>query len=432
MGPYAILRVEKLRRMGNVGGSGQHTFREVDTPNADPARADFNTVLKGPDTASGIVQAVRQRAALATHKAKDAVPCLEYLCAFSPGAPVRDVPQYFRDALAWLEAQHGEANVVGAVVHDDETTPHMCAYVVPLVHRPAGTRLRNVAGGRDAEGNRRRKIIEQRVEESTWLSAAAYVGSRRKLAAMQTSYAQEVARKHGLKRGIPGSRARHIKVKTFYALLDGHGAPNASAEELAKLAAAAVRVATQRKGEAERAARELERQQEEARRFRMQAERERLEEVARKRDHEAALDAEYRRRQEELEAQWEQAQAAERAHRTRLETELRDLRQKLANLRAWVVHLVQECWAALWTGGVRTVQTVLENASHKLKTSLGEPPTAWREDAWELPNGEWRWLVFDPDGVERAEGLARSREQAMEEAKEWIAHQSAGQQLGIG
>jgi hypothetical protein len=42
---YAILRVAKLKTMGNVGGQSMHVERLWETPNADPARLELNQRL---------------------------------------------------------------------------------------------------------------------------------------------------------------------------------------------------------------------------------------------------------------------------------------------------------------------------------------------------------------------------------------------------
>ncbi len=34
--PYAIIRHAKIKTLGNLAASAQHTFRERETPNADP------------------------------------------------------------------------------------------------------------------------------------------------------------------------------------------------------------------------------------------------------------------------------------------------------------------------------------------------------------------------------------------------------------
>ena len=91
---------------------------------------------------------------------------------------------YFRDALDWLKNKHGAENVVYAGIHRDETTPHMYAYVVP------------------------------RVGEK--LNCRQFLGGARALNEMQTDFAQSVGIKHGLERGLEGSRARHTAIGQYY------------------------------------------------------------------------------------------------------------------------------------------------------------------------------------------------------------------------
>ncbi len=39
---------------------------------------------------------------------------------------------YFRRALEWIEDRHGKENVLSAVIHRDEATPHMTVMTIPL------------------------------------------------------------------------------------------------------------------------------------------------------------------------------------------------------------------------------------------------------------------------------------------------------------
>jgi hypothetical protein len=225
MPDFAILRTAKLKDSRSLSGSAEHTFRERDTPNADPRRTPQNVILVGPSTAAGIVDAVESRAGQATERDAKAVPCIEYLITASPKAgAVAGADQgeaYLRDALAWLQKRHGAENVVSAVIHLDETTPHLAAYVVPLVETPGKTRKRSVlAGGKDPAGKPLRKTIEVQEAPQLRLSASHYLGNRDKLSAMQTQFAEEVGKPHGLERGIKGSRAKHQRVQRFYGSLD--------------------------------------------------------------------------------------------------------------------------------------------------------------------------------------------------------------------
>ena len=183
---YAILRIQKLKSAIAVHRSMKHSFRAQTTPNADPRLTPENTHIGAQSVAEGMA-AFRSR--LPAKHRKDAVQCIEYLMTASPEAMQgRDEQDaYFRDALEWLKARHGAENVIHAGIHRDEQTPHMYAYVVPL----------------DADTGR--------------LNAKKWFGGARALSEMQTEFAQQVGFRHGLERGIEGSRARHQRVKTYYA-----------------------------------------------------------------------------------------------------------------------------------------------------------------------------------------------------------------------
>jgi len=88
----------------------------------------------------------------------------------------------------WLENKYGKDRVVAAVVHRDEATPHLSAYVVPLT-------------------------------EDGRLSAKEFIGSRSTMRDDQTSFAESVSRL-GLERGIKGSQATHQTVQHYYESLN--------------------------------------------------------------------------------------------------------------------------------------------------------------------------------------------------------------------
>ena len=201
MSRYAILRTQKLKATGAVWRSLKHAFREQPTPNADPAKAAQNAHL-GATSAAEAMQQVRAR--LPEKRRKDAVLAIEYLITASPEAmqamDARGRDAYFNDALKWLRERHGGANVVYAGIHRDESTPHMYAYVVPLD---------------EATG---------RLNARKWLGGHASV-----LSEMQTDFAEKVGARHGLERGIKGSRAKHERVSRHYGLV------NRAADQVAEL-----------------------------------------------------------------------------------------------------------------------------------------------------------------------------------------------------
>jgi hypothetical protein len=180
---YALLRTVKLKQIQEIASSLSHTFRTRDTPNADPDRADQNEHF-GPATPDEILAAITAK--LPAKRRSDAVLCIEYFIGASPGHrwPVGD-EEFFKDSIAWLAERHGEENVVSSHIHRDETTPHLVAYVVPL------------------DGDK--------------LNAKKWLGGKQKLSQMQSHFAENVGERHGLERGIEGSRASHVTIKEFYA-----------------------------------------------------------------------------------------------------------------------------------------------------------------------------------------------------------------------
>ena len=181
---YAILRTVKLKTMGNIGGSLAHNYRTRETPNAVPERLHLNQHdMASPDEVKAAIVAQ-----LPEKRRSDSVLCVEYFIGASPDYFTGDDPKgerYFATAVEWLKQRHGAENVVATSVHHDETSPHLVAYVIPL----------------DNNGK---------------LNAKSFLGGRAKLTAMQTDFAQAVGR-HGLERGIEGSKAQHQSIRDYYA-----------------------------------------------------------------------------------------------------------------------------------------------------------------------------------------------------------------------
>ncbi|WP_423842049.1 MobV family relaxase [Aeromonas hydrophila] len=206
---FAILRTQKLKAAVAVRRSLKHAFRAQNTPNADPARLKENSHL-GANSVEEAMAAFQQR--LPEKIRKNGVLAIEYLITGSPDGMNskrrRDQDAYFADALAWLKERHGAENLIYAGIHRDETTPHLYAYVVPL----------------DPQGK---------------LNCRHFLGGAKALSQMQTDFAERVGQRHGLQRGIEGSKARHTTVRQYYAALQqeapaplgdlraGHHAPGA-------------------------------------------------------------------------------------------------------------------------------------------------------------------------------------------------------------
>lgn len=224
--PPTILRMKKLKSWSAVATSGGHTWRTLRVPHADLDRTHLNEDWRAVTSPEALRTAIEGRLALITAAtAKSPVLCVEYLItarsdAFAEHGGETDAPAYFRAALAFLEERHGIANVVAANVQYDETAPHLVVYVVPLVERPARTMRKSVfAGGRDGEGKLKRVTKEIPQPADVVLSADHYNGTPAKLAMLQTAFADRVATKHGLARGLELSAASHTTNKQHHEAL---------------------------------------------------------------------------------------------------------------------------------------------------------------------------------------------------------------------
>jgi len=190
---YAVLRVAKLKTMGEIGGLGKHNERTRETRNADEARVGENVRLVGTGDWCADAQArlddappIRSNAVLAMEHVLTA--SREFYQAGDVGEQAARLSEWTERSMAWLRETYGDKNVVAAVLHRDEQTPHLQVLVVPIDER-----------GR--------------------LNAHAYTDGRAMLARMQDSYAAAV-RDLGLERGVRGSVAEHQTVKEWYSKIE--------------------------------------------------------------------------------------------------------------------------------------------------------------------------------------------------------------------
>lgn len=190
MSSFAILRIQKLKSDIAIQRSLKHSFREQTTPNADPERTHLNSHYKANNVESALANYSQILGTLTKKVRTNAVKAVEFLITASPEVMQEkdksEQMSYFRDALTFLKDKHGEENIVCAGVHFDETTPHMYVYVVPI-------------------------------DEKKHLNCRKFYGESDALSHLQTDFAINVGAKHGLDRGIQGSKAEHQSLKKYYA-----------------------------------------------------------------------------------------------------------------------------------------------------------------------------------------------------------------------
>jgi hypothetical protein len=134
----------------------------------------------------------------AERRNRDTVLCRELVLSASPShfRPGREhiggafdperVKAWARVSLAWARRLWPD-QLASAVLHLDEQTPHLHLLVVPRIAKPDGR----------------------------WKLNSKALFDRDKLRALQTSYGEAMA-PLGIRRGEPGSKAKHVEVSQFY------------------------------------------------------------------------------------------------------------------------------------------------------------------------------------------------------------------------
>ena len=213
---YVVLHLDKSP--SNEAAMTAHIARTQMPPNADPSRTHLNRELIAfPEGVADRTQAINYRLAHAglTRKiGKNQVKVIRVMLTGSPEDMKRieaegKLDQWCADNLAWLNKTFGADNVVSAVLHRDESTPHIHAAVVPIV---TGER-RKVKEKRIPDKPGKKKYRKKSPDAVRLCNDD--VMSRIKLKEYQDTYAEAMAG-YGLQRGIDGSVARHISTQEFY------------------------------------------------------------------------------------------------------------------------------------------------------------------------------------------------------------------------
>ncbi|OJV38818.1 MAG: mobilization protein [Bacteroidia bacterium 43-41] len=209
---YAVLHLEKTS--GTDSAMSAHIERTIAPKNADPERTHLNReLIEFPDGVRNRTQAIQHRlenAELKRKIAKNQVRAIRVLLTGSPDEMKQiesegKLDDWCDDNLHWLRKTYGVENIVSAVLHLDETTPHIHATLVPIVN----TERKKKKSEAQVKKNYRKK------NPNAARLSADDVMTRVKLKEYQDTYAEAMA-KYGLQRGIDGSEARHIGTSQFY------------------------------------------------------------------------------------------------------------------------------------------------------------------------------------------------------------------------
>ena len=215
---YAVLHLEKAK--GADSGMSAHIERTIEPKNADPTRTHLNReLIQFPDGVRNRTAAIQHRldtAGLRRKIGKNQVQAIRIVLT-GTHADMEQIEQtgrldeWCQDNINWLRKTYGADNVVSAVLHMDEETPHIHATIVPIV-----------------QTERKKQKKEQAVKKKYRTKAPAprlcadEVMSRANLIRYQDTYAEQMAA-YGLQRGIKGSEAQHISTHEYYRSLIAKG-----------------------------------------------------------------------------------------------------------------------------------------------------------------------------------------------------------------
>lgn len=103
---------------------------------------------------------------------------------FFKGLAPTEQRQFFEDCTDYFALRYGKENIISAVVHVDETTPHMHLNLIPVVDNKL---------------------------------SAKQLFTRTSLRELQTDFHEKVGKRWGLERGKEGSQAKHLSTTEYKA-----------------------------------------------------------------------------------------------------------------------------------------------------------------------------------------------------------------------
>ena len=163
---------------------------KADNPQIDSSKTsrNYNFVIRFKTYTEFINDRIKSLN-LSTRPRKDAVVMNSFVLGsdneFFSSLHPWDKQEFFKDCYEFFARRYGEENIISAVVHNDETTPHMHLNLVPIT-----------TDGR---------------------LCSKELFNKRQLRDLQTDFYESVGKKYGLERGKEGSQAKHLSTAEFKA-----------------------------------------------------------------------------------------------------------------------------------------------------------------------------------------------------------------------
>ncbi|NFI53445.1 hypothetical protein FDA52_10810 [Clostridium botulinum] len=191
---FCVFRVgKKMKDLGQVQAFEKHMEREMEVYNADPTKKDKNRILIGNKNITENIKRyiygikIRSNANIAVDLVLTAGN------GFYNSLPPQERETWIQENIKFLKENFGD-KCIYATLHMDETTPHLHALIVPKFY------------------NQDKKRYE--------LSSNKYFDGIEKMRTWQDKYSEHMNKMfNNLIRGVRGSKAKHMDIKTYYSLI---------------------------------------------------------------------------------------------------------------------------------------------------------------------------------------------------------------------
>ncbi|MCC8134337.1 MAG: plasmid recombination protein [Tannerellaceae bacterium] len=172
---YTVLHIEK--GTGNDAAMSAHIERKITPKNVKPELTHLNKQLMGyPEGVSNRSEAIQYRlknAGLTRKISKNQVTVLRIMLSATPEniqqiEEAEGLEGWCNDSLQWVKDTFGEANLVAAHLHMDESSPHIHATVIPIVTGERRKAKKEATNGKRKYKKKKKRTVPACVLMTGW------------------------------------------------------------------------------------------------------------------------------------------------------------------------------------------------------------------------------------------------------------------------
>lgn len=202
---FLIVRVAKYKSNAGIAGEINHNNRDQGTKkdgeDYDVSKKHLNIHI-GITDREELFKELKKRISTTTRKARpDANKIMEYIYSASPEWLATQTPEqkkaFFEKGVDYLKEKHGAENVLGAWIHNDESSEHMHVFVCPIVKTMKFDKKKNIE------------------VEDIRLNTKHFMNGKVGCSILQTDIYNACGAPFGLDRGIEKSGVKHVEQRDW-------------------------------------------------------------------------------------------------------------------------------------------------------------------------------------------------------------------------